>query len=196
MTFMFPARALLLAFPAIVLAQVAGLQIKIVEGDGGILSPGTRAAKPLTVEILDESGRPVVGAAVSFDLPQEGPSGLFFNGLRTDLAMTDAGGRATVRGFQLNRIPGAFQVRITASKDQARAGTVSNQRIGGPVNALVAVSEPARKEPLASPIEPVVQRTVVRPTPVTHHHSGKKWLGGAVVAARAAAGGRVAPPPP
>jgi hypothetical protein len=188
MTLLFPARVLVLAFPALISAQVAGLQIKVVEGDGSAHSAGARAARPLTVEIMDETGRPVAGAAVSFHLPQEGASGIFFNGLRTDLAMTDASGRATIRGFQLNRVPGAFQIRITASKDQARAGTVSNQRISGTVNALLSVSEIPRKEPETSRMQPVVQQTVVRPTLVAHHHSGKKWLVVAMVAAGAATG--------
>ncbi len=192
MTLLFPAGVLVLAFPVLISAQVAGLQIKVVEGDGTVHSGGVRATRPLTVEITDESGRPVAGAAVSFHLPQQGASGLFFNGLRTDLAITDAGGRATVRGFQLNRIPGAFQIRITASKDQARAGTISNQRIAGPTNVLTTVSEPPRKEPEKDQIEPVVRRTVVRPKPAAAHHSGKKWLMVAIAAAGAAAGGVVA----
>ena len=105
-------------------------------------APGARSTRPLTVEITDETGRPVAGAAVSFHLPDEGPGGVFANGLRTDVATTDDRGRAVLRGWQLNRMPGRFQIRITASKEQATAGTVSFQYItepaGGAAKAVAA----------------------------------------------------------
>jgi hypothetical protein len=88
---------------------------------------GSRIQHPLTVQVTDETGKAVQGAAVSFRLPDEGPGGLFANGLRTDLGISDANGRATVRNLQLNGTPGAFQIRITAAKEQARAGTLSRQ---------------------------------------------------------------------
>jgi hypothetical protein len=46
------------------------------------------------------------------------------------MEMTDDRGRATVRGLQWNRISGRFQIRIVASREQARAGMVSFQYIG------------------------------------------------------------------
>jgi len=67
---------------------------------------------------------------VSFHLPDNGPGGTFTNDLRTDVATTDARGRCTVRAFQANRPSGRFQIRIVASKEQARAATVSFQYIG------------------------------------------------------------------
>ena len=112
------------------MAQVAVLQIKVLEGEGAVHPAGARIAHPLTVEVTDETGRPVAGAAVSFQLPPEGPSGLFSNGLRTDLILTDAAGRASIHSVQLNRTGGQFRIRITAVKEQARAGAVSTQFIG------------------------------------------------------------------
>jgi len=128
------------------MAQVAILQIRVVDGDAGVHAPGERSARPLTVEVTDETGRPVVGAAVSFHLPEDGPSGSFANGLRTDVVTTDDLGRATLRSLQVNRIPGRFQIRIIASKEQARAGIVSSQYIGGPEGATgtLAPSAPVR----------------------------------------------------
>ena len=49
--------------------------------------------------------------------------------VRTEVAITDSHGRATLHGLMANRIPGRFQVRIVASKEQARAGTVSFQYV-------------------------------------------------------------------
>jgi hypothetical protein len=110
-------------------AQVAILQIQVVEGEGTVHAPGARSSRPLTVEVTDETGKPVTAAAVSFHLPEDGPGGTFASGLRTDVATTDARGRATIHTFQANRIPGRFQIRIIASKEQARAGTVSFQYV-------------------------------------------------------------------
>jgi len=192
------------------MAQVANLQIKVLEGEGGVHPAGAHVTRPLTVEVTDESGRPVAGAAVSFQLPPTGPGGLFLNGLRTDLVLTDANGRATLHGVQLNRTEGGFRIRITAVKEQARAGAVSMQYIGGDKNGAPATLAPAAPAPAASapapPAAPAPAVTAtVRPaqpapavtatsrsgeiTPTTAKMSSgshKKWL---VVAAVVVAGG-------
>ena len=126
------ATALVIALSCTATAQVAILQIQVVEGDRAVHAPGSRSAIPLTVRVSDESGKPVAGAAVSFHLPEDGPSGAFAGGLRTEVAVTDAQGRVTLRGLRLNRIPGTFPIRIIASKEQARAGVVSTQFIAEP----------------------------------------------------------------
>jgi hypothetical protein len=110
-------------------AQVAILQIKTIEGEGTVHAPGSRTNRLLTVEVSDETGKPVEAAAVSFHLPEDGPGGTFANGLRTDVATTDSHGRAGLHSVQFNRVSGRFQIRILASKEQARAGIVSFQYI-------------------------------------------------------------------
>ena len=122
--------ALTLVCPAI--AQVALLQIQFIEGDGAVHAPGSRSPRPLTVEVTDETGRPVPAASVSFHLPEEGPGGAFTNGLRTAVAVTDARGRVALHGLQVNRVPGRFQIRVIANKEQARAGVVSSQYVAEP----------------------------------------------------------------
>jgi hypothetical protein len=92
------------------------------------------------VEITDETGKPVAGAAVSFHLPEQGPGGVFANGMRTEVAVTDSHGRAGVHGLQSNRAAGPFQIRIVASKEQARAGMVSFQYIAPPGNGASAAT--------------------------------------------------------
>ena len=121
---------LLSAAPA--LAQVAILQIRVIEGEGAVHLPGSHGTRPITVEITEETGKPVSGAAVSFHLPENGPGGAFVNGLRTEVVITDVHGRASLHGLLANRIPGRFQIRILASKEQARAGTVSFQYVAEP----------------------------------------------------------------
>lgn len=103
------------------------VQLKVVEGDGAVYRTGSRAARGLTVLVTDEAGKPLEHAAVSFRLPEEGASGVFGSGLRTEIVTTGAEGRATVWGMQWNKTPGPVEIRITAIKDQARAGIISTQ---------------------------------------------------------------------
>lgn len=121
--------ALVAAFCALLCAQTAILRLRVVEGDGIVHTGGSRATRPVTVEVTDETGQPVEGAAVSFHLPDEGPSGVFSTGIRTEIVLTGRDGRASVRGFRLNQNAGPFELRITASKDLARAAVVSPQVI-------------------------------------------------------------------
>jgi hypothetical protein len=78
----------------------------------------------VTVEVTDETGKPVEAVAVGFRLPDDGPSGIFPNGLKSELILTDAQGRAAAREIRWNRTSGQAQIRIIASKGQARAGTL------------------------------------------------------------------------
>lgn len=103
------------------------VQLKVLEGEGAVYRTGTRATRGLTVLVTDEAGKPVENASVSFRLPTEGPSGTFSSGLRTEVVTTGPDGRATVWGMQWNKTSGAVEVRITAVKDQARAGIISTQ---------------------------------------------------------------------
>jgi len=135
-----------LIFAGAVAAQNTVLHIAVTSGEGAVYAAGSHAAKPLTIQVTDETGRPVEGARVSFQAPQEGPGGAFPNGLRTDLAVTDANGRATLRALQLNRTTGPFSVRITAAKDQARAGIVAKQYIGDVKQPTEATSVAPTKE--------------------------------------------------
>jgi hypothetical protein len=123
--------------------QVAVLHIQVIEGEGAVHTPGSHSLRPLTVEITSETGQPVEGAAVSFHLPEEGPGGTFLNQLRTDVVITDAKGRASLRGLQLNHAPGPFQIRIVAAKEQAHAGAVSFQYIAEPKSGKVSTSPSA-----------------------------------------------------
>ncbi len=108
-------------------ADFAILNLRVVEGEGTVYAPGSRATRGITVEVTDETGRPLPGVTVSFQLPDEGPSGEFLNGGRSDVVTTQAEGRATIWGMRWNKSPGAVSVRITAAKDGVRAGTVSTQ---------------------------------------------------------------------
>ncbi len=100
------------------------LLIRIVEGEGAVYPIGSRATRGITVQVTDETGKPVDSAAVVFRLPDDGPTGTFSSGTQTEAVTTTADGRANVWGMQWNRVTGPMEVRITAAKGQARAGTV------------------------------------------------------------------------
>lgn len=103
------------------------VQLKILEGEGSVYRTGTRATRGLTVLVTDETGKPLQNAAVSFRMPDEGASGVFSSGLRTEVVTTGPDGHASVWGMQWNKTPGPVEIRITAVKDQARAGIISTQ---------------------------------------------------------------------
>lgn len=109
------------------------MQLKIVDGEGVTYRIGTRATRGLTVLVTDETGKPVDLAAVSFRLPDEGASGTFNSGLRTEIVTTGPDGRATVWGMQWNKTPGPVEIRVTAIKEQARAGIISTQYLSDSV---------------------------------------------------------------
>lgn len=139
------------------------IQLRVVEGEGASYAAGSRATRGLSIRVTDETGNAVDGAAVSFQLPAEGPSGAFPGGGKTTI-VTTKGGIASVWGMQWNRITGTFNINVTASKGQARASIVVPQNLS---DAKTAGGEG---------------------TFTASHHSGRKWLVIAAIGAGAAAG--------
>jgi len=160
-------RAIAVLIPLVLAAQDAALHISVVSGEGAVYSAGAHAAKPLTIEVTDAAGHPVAGARVSFQAPLDGPGGVFASGLQTDLATTDSSGRATVRSLTLNRVPGAFHIRITAAKEQARAGTVVKQFIGDASAPLQSADRRSAQTapPTATPSRPPAAEPLPAPPP-------------------------------
>lgn len=154
------------------------IQMRIIEGDGAVHTIGTRSSQPLVLFLSDESGRAVIGASVAARLPDEGPSGTFLNGLRSEIAITGPDGRVAIRGIQWGRLPGSVQIRITASMRDARAGIVSTQYVSEPAGSF-----PKRTADSGSP---------ARPPARMEPPSRSKWLLFATLVGAAAAGGVVA----
>jgi hypothetical protein len=131
----------LITLASVILAQEpAILQIRVVEGEAAVYSIGSRATKGVTIQLTDETGRPVDGATVSFRLPDDGPSGTFASGSKTEIVTTKPDGRAAAWGMQWNRIPGLLEVRITAVKGQTRAGVVCSQYLTNSADASASKS--------------------------------------------------------
>ena len=145
------------------------VQLRVVEGDGVTYRVGSRATRGVTVLVTDEAGLPLDMASVSFRLPDQGASGTFSSGLRTEVVTTGSDGRAAVWGMQWNKTAGTIQIHITAAKEQARAGIISTLYLSD------TVAPKAGGEGV-----------------FTASHKGHKWLWVAAIAGTAAAGGAYA----
>jgi len=162
-----PAAAISSATPLI-------LQIRVVEGDNAAYTAGSRAVRGVTVEVTDEAGKPVPNAAISFRLPEQGPTGTFSNGTQTEVTSTSPSGRATVWGMKWNRIPGPFAIRITAAKGETRAGAIVQQQ-------------------LLEPSSPAAAALIARQDPMSKYkiRRSRKWIWLTALAGAAASGGLV-----
>jgi hypothetical protein len=145
------------------------VQLRVVEGEGLTYRVGTRATRGLTVLVTDEAGLPLDMASISFRLPDEGATGTFNSGLRSEVVTTGPDGRASVWGMQWNKTAGTIQIHITAVKEQARAGIISTQY-------------------LSETVAPKAGGEGV----FTASHKGHKWLWIAAIAGGVAAGGAYA----
>ncbi len=144
------------------------VQLRVLEGDGAVYPVNSRATRGLTVQVTDESGQPVNGATVSFRLPDQGAGGTFSTGLRTEVVTTQVDGRATVWGMQWNKTPGQFDIRITAVREQARAGIMSTQYLSDATAEKVAGNTASKFQ--------------------ASHHGRNRWLMIGAIAAGAGVG--------
>jgi len=100
------------------------LQLRVVQGEGAVYPTGSRATRGVIVRITDETGKAVEGATVTFRLPEQGPTGEFSSGKRSEVVNTGADGTAEAWGMQWGREAGSFELRVTAAKGAARGGVL------------------------------------------------------------------------
>jgi hypothetical protein len=115
---------LLLVWNLTLAAQDDRLHIVVLEGEGAINNVRSPRAKQPVVRVEDAKNQCVPGAAVTFVLPANGAGAVFGDGAGTLTLTTDDRGEAMARGLHANRLPGAFQIRINASKS-GRMATAS-----------------------------------------------------------------------
>lgn len=168
-------------------AETVILQIQIMEGEGAVFPAASKSLRPVTVRVTDETGAPLSGVAVSFRLPEEGVTGTFQNGLKTDLAMTSAEGKAISPNIQWGPMAGPVRLRVTAAKDDARAGAFVplylSSSAATPENMVVAGAA------IAPQVAPV-RVDGVAGTPKLKSRKG--WVRVVAIAAAAGAGGGLA----
>jgi hypothetical protein len=118
-------------------AQVASpsITLRFVEGQGAINNVNRGTAFEPVVEVLDKQGLPVKEAAVTFTLPAVGPGGTFPDGGKLLIARTDENGRVVARGMRPNRLPGQFEIRVTANYKGQSTTSVLTQTNAAPSTA-------------------------------------------------------------
>ena len=132
------------------------LQIQVLEGEGGVFPTSGRTLRPITVRVTSETGAPIAGAAVSFRLPEEGVTGIFQNGLKTDMVLSAPDGRAVSPNITWGPLAGPARLRVTAALDEARAGVLvavyvsaDNVVVAGASSAIAPRQQ--RFDPVAAP---------------------------------------------
>src|SRR5271154_2387085 len=146
--------AVLMAATCFAADPTVAIQIRLISGEN------------LTVEVTDDQGLPVNGAAVSFQVPEKGA---------TITSETHADGRASAEPAKLNPTAGTFDVKITAVKDHARAGLIARQTF--------TESTPPKSEP----VMPVTAAGGDGDFKASHSFHWK-WLALGILAAGAGAG--------
>src|SRR5262245_33119911 len=102
-------------------AQMPNLSITILEGDNAIVNVRQRLNREAIVQVEDENRKPVAGVAVTFFSPNNGASAVFSNGANNITIMTDAEGKAIVRGIRPNQTVGKYEIRVSATKEGYRS---------------------------------------------------------------------------
>lgn len=108
-------------------AQAAGIQIRVLAGEGGINNINKNVAVEPVIEVVDSSGQPVAKASVTLRAPDSGPSVTFFGASRVATLTTDDQGRVRVSGMLPNMQQGTFQIDVSAEYNSMSAGAVITQ---------------------------------------------------------------------
>ena len=140
-------------------AQTVILRLQCLNGEGAVYTAGTRTARPAMVLVSDETGAPVSGAMVSFRLPEDGVTGQFTNAMKTDVAITGADGLAPAPGIAWGGLAGPATLRVTAAKDQARAGLLVSFFVALPEAGGAGAAGPRRKAGESPSQSPRVRRS-------------------------------------
>lgn len=103
------------------------LNIVVVEGEGAMNSIRNYQPHDVAVRVEDSHGNPVPRASVTFQLPEAGPGGTFYDGKTVAMVMTDQNGEARITGFKPNGVQGEFQIRVTAAAEGKTANVAMTQ---------------------------------------------------------------------
>ena len=106
----------LIVMPTAIAGQTSsGVEILIVEGDRAQNLLSEPAPKPISVRIVDRTGRPLPNATVEFVLPEFGPGGEFIPSAVPVTVISNGQGLAVAPILQANSTAGTYQVQIVAS---------------------------------------------------------------------------------
>lgn len=136
----------MLALVCMALSPVAAaqeLKIEILEGDGAVLNIRERQTPGPRVRVTDTNQQPLAGVAVTFRLPEAGPSARFDDGRILTLT-TDSRGEAVARGLRPNSQLGLWEIRVSAAYQGRVARAVIQQTNAAPVEAFAASGKRSR----------------------------------------------------
>jgi hypothetical protein len=139
-----------LLFTNLLRGQEPALHIAVIAGEGAthninVTDPKKDRVQPV-VQVEDENGKSIAGAAVIFSLPPQGPGGTFINGSQTLTVTTDAQGRAIARGIRVNRLTGNFSIRVTASyQGHTATATIAQSTVATPIHTSGAFGVPTKE---------------------------------------------------
>ena len=105
------------------------LTVRVVEGENAVYAAGSRATRGVTVVVGDAEGKPVEGCDGQLCSAGFGTRRRVCDRKQDGGRDHARGRRAEAWGMQWNRTPGAFAIRITAVKGQARAAIVNLQTL-------------------------------------------------------------------
>jgi hypothetical protein len=125
-------------------------RVSVIEGEGSINNIRQMVNRGAVVQVEDENKNPLSGVAVSFFLPNDGPSGLFPNGSRVLTVFTDDKGMAASRSVHFNNMVGLMRVRVVASLFSQTASTVITQTNISSAAAVKSAMVPATGMPKVS----------------------------------------------
>jgi hypothetical protein len=158
--------------------------ITVIEGEGAINNIHQMVNRAATVIVEDENKTPLSGVAVTFFLPNDGPSGLFPNGSRVLTVFTDDKGMASSRPIHFNPLVGIMPIRVSASLFSQSVSTTITQ------------TNVASGQAIRSYVSPITRNQ--EPSGHGIHISKKVWVTAIIVGAGVAAGvvllNRTSPP--
>jgi hypothetical protein len=108
-------------------AQTEAIKIAVQEGEGAINNIQEHRAKEPVIQVQHENGEPVAGASVIFQLPDDGPGGIFADNAKMLSVQSDDKGQAIAHGLRPNAVAGKFQIRVTASFHGQTASALVSQ---------------------------------------------------------------------
>ena len=114
----------------------SSLRIVIVEGNRAVnvIAKNHAPSRQIVVRVVDQTGRPVRGATVSFEMPPADDPGGTIAGQSAVSRLTGSSGLAKLT-FQPNRLPGRFEVEVSASYQGHSSSAAITQ-----INVQAAVS--------------------------------------------------------
>jgi hypothetical protein len=152
------------------------ITMTVLEGEGVINNIRKPALRNLTVQVEDESNRPVAGADVIFTLPAMGAGADFPDGTKILMTRTDDQGRAVARGLRPNTTAGKYEVLILASSAGRTVKTVITQfnmdvrgeaGSGGKVAAILVVVGAAAAAGVVVGLRKQTAMTPTSPPPIS-----------------------------